>query len=66
MIPNDKDRQPAGANPTPAPAAAGSPEDGQRARNENPRANENLPQEKSANEGAATDVGSEITDGEDA
>lgn len=65
MTVNDKDRPAAGTNPSPAPSAAGSPEDLERARNENPRANENMPLKDSA--GAATpNVGSEITDGEDA
>lgn len=66
MIPNNKEQQSAGANPSPTPSAAGSPEDLQRARNENERANENMPREQTGAGETTPDVGSEITDGEDA
>lgn len=66
MITNDKDQSSTGAGPAPGQTLAGSPSDLEHARNENPRANENLPREESGNEDTGTDVGSEITDGEDA
>lgn len=66
MIINDKNQSATGASPSPGQPVAGSPSDLDHARNENPRANENLPREDSDSEEPATDVGSEITDGEDA
>lgn len=63
----DKDSRQQESPPAPAQPVAGSPSDGnKRAANENPRANENLDDREQDNEAADYDVGSEITDGEDA
>jgi hypothetical protein len=67
MTTNDKNQQTPGATPSPGQPVAGSPADlDKRAENENPRANENIPREDNENGDTTSDVGSEITDGEDA
>jgi hypothetical protein len=64
---NDKDQQPPGTTPSPGQPVVGSPADlDKRAENDNPRANENLSGEEKDTEQTTNDVGSEITDGEDA
>lgn len=62
MNPNEKNQQPSTTS-----ATVGSPADlDKRAENENPRANENITREAGDTEDTTNDVGSEITDGEDA
>lgn len=67
MDTNEKNQQPTGSNPSTGQPVVGSPADlDKRAANDNPRANENLPQEDRVDADTTNDVGSEITDGEDA
>lgn len=63
----DKDPRQQQSPPTTAQPVAGSPSGvNKRAGNENPRANENLEDPEQDNQASDYDVGSEITDGEDA
>lgn len=62
----EKDQQPGGTYPSPQQPVAGSPSDFERAQNENPRANENIPENRDNDQETGSDTGAEITDGEDA
>ena len=66
MIANEKNQQPSATTPSSGQPVPGSPADlDKRAENENPRANENISREEGS-EDHTNEVGSEITDGEDA
>lgn len=63
----DKDPRQQESPPASTQPVAGSHSDvNKRAENENPRANENLDDRERDNEASDYDVGSEVTDGEDA
>lgn len=64
---NEKEQPVQGTPPSTGQSVAGSPEDlNKRAQNDNPRANENIREDQQEFEDTTGDVGSEITDGEDA
>jgi hypothetical protein len=67
MIANEKNQQPSATTPSSGQPVPGSPADlDKRAENDNPRANENIAREEGSSEDPTNEVGSEITDGEDA